>query len=446
MNEELIRKTAEEVFGIKALRPLQKEIISTVVKNFGTGGSSLLAVLPTGGGKSVCFQLPAVLAEGITIIVYPILSLIRDQSSSLTKNGICHEVLTGESDKNHFLLRVMSGEVRIIITNIESLLSPLILSFLSSRKVSLLVFDEVHTVISWGESFRPAYLEAKRISRLLRPEQVLAFTATLDGYTSRRLEELLFTSRPKVIRDNTDRPNIFYHRVRSLFPVKDCIALLTPEERRPAVVFVRSRARAEELTALLSPYFPTLCYHAGLPPEERRAAEEIFFKSSDHVLCATVAYGMGVNAPGIRSVVHYDIPEKASDFLQESGRAGRDGNSAESFTLIRSCAKGPLVHAFSDEGCIRMRLLSMMGKVMDSSCSGCDGCNGTFTPAWGEDMIMKEAGRIPFLHTGHSLLRRLYHMKEFRSASRTEIREAVNILMREGLIRVFLGHLYVKRK
>ena len=118
MNDELIRKTAEEVFGIKALRPLQREIISTVVKNFGTGGSSLLAVLPTGGGKSVCFQLPAVLAEGITIIVYPILSLIRDQSSSLTKNGICHEVLTGESDKNHFLLRVMSGEVRIIITNI----------------------------------------------------------------------------------------------------------------------------------------------------------------------------------------------------------------------------------------------------------------------------------------------------------------------------------------
>ncbi|MGN0907307.1 MAG: RecQ family ATP-dependent DNA helicase [Bullifex sp.] len=444
--DELIRKTAEEIFGIKSLRPLQKKITREIVSGFGKGPSSLLAVLPTGGGKSLCFQLPAYLASGITIIVYPIISLIRDQSSSLRKNGIQHEVLIGESSKEHFLLRVMSGDVKIIITNVESLANPLILSFLSSKKISMLVLDEVHTVISWGETFRPAYLEAKRIAAQLKPEQILAFTATLDGYTAKRLEELLFTEKPRIIRDNTDRPNIFYHRVRSLFPLQDCISILTPPERRPAVIFVRSRRRAEELTALLSGSFLTLCYHAGLPSEEKRSNEDIFFSSTEHVLCATVAYGMGVNASHIRTVIHYDLPEKASDFFQESGRAGRDGKPAESFTLLRKSAKGPLYSVFADKGCIRKRLLSMMGKNPETECSGCDGCEGIFTPAWGEDIIMKQVRRIPLRHTEHSLLRKLSMVKDFRNIQRAELRDAVRTLKSEKRIKSFMGHLYAVRK
>lgn len=440
--DKLIEETAKHVFKIDNLRPFQKEIINEIISGFNSDNGSLIAILPTGGGKSLCFQLPAVLATGITIIIYPILALIRDQSNSLNKLNIKHVVLTSENDKKKALLDIMSGGKKIVITSMESLMNPVILSFLSTKKISLIVFDEAHTVISWGESFRPTYLSSKDVIKRLNPNQTLAFTATLDSYTEKRLSSLIFLTKPKIIQASMNRENIIYHRVRSLFPLMDIVMLLSDKSKRPAIIFTSSRKRTEELALKLSKYFNTMYYHAGLSSASRLEIEKDFFNSKDSVMVATVAYGMGVNKKDIKSVIHYDISKTASDYLQESGRAGRDGSIAHAYVLIKPDEDSPLKEVFSSNGCIREKLISLMGKELLDECQGCDGCMNIYTPCWGEKEILKYVKLFRFLFTKITLLKFFKRKKIFNNIEERELRRAIDILLKEKKIKSFFSHIF----
>ncbi len=433
---------AKTVFKIPQLREQQRRIIKEIVSGFDKEKSSMIVVLPTGGGKSLCFQLPATIASGITIIIYPILALIRDQSASLSKAGISHCVLTSLSNKKKVLLDIMSNKVKILITSMESLSNPLVLSFLSTLKISLVVFDEAHTVISWGESFRPKYLEAKSVLKHLNAHQVLAFTATLDNYTESKLCDLLFLTKPKIIASSMNRENIIYHRVRALFPIMDIVSILKEDNTRPAIVFTRSRKRCEQLAIMLSPYFKTMFYHAGLSSNQRLEIEKQFYKSSSTVMCATIAYGMGVDKRDIKTVIHYDLSETASDYLQESGRAGRDGSISHAYALIKDDEESPLKKVFLSNNCIRKSLINLMGKDLEGECQGCDSCNNIFSTAWGENQILRLIKHYPFIFKKYSLIEHLSRKKEFRGITKIEIEKAISILIKEKKIKVIFSRYY----
>lgn len=433
---------AKERFNIVSLREHQRLVINEIISGFTKANGAMIVVLPTGGGKSLCFQLPAIVAEGITIIIYPILALMRDQSAALKRLNIEHCVLTSKSNKKKALLDILSNKAKIVITTMESLTNPLILTFLSAQKISLVVFDEAHTVISWGESFRPKYLETKRVLKLLKPQQVLAFTATLDSYTESKLCELLFISKPKIIAASMNRENIIYHRIRSLFPIMDIVTLLKASSTRPAIVFTRSRKRCEQLAILLSPYFKTMFYHAGLSSEKRLEIEKQFYKSSDSVMCATIAYGMGVDKRDIKTVIHYDLSQSASDYLQESGRAGRDGSIVNAYVLIKADEDSPLKNLFLSNKCIRESLINLMGKKLIGECQGCDSCENKFTQAWGEERILKAARHLPLIFNTSSLSQYLLRKKEFKGIKKLELDNAIHILLEEKKLKSIFSKLY----
>ncbi len=396
-SDETITTLARETFRIPYLRPFQRLAINRILEQTDSGDGkdkNLLIVLPTGSGKSVCFQLPALLLQGITVIVYPLLSLMNDQRRSLQRNGIASVTLKGgqTGDQRLRLWRKLEdGTARIVITNPETLISERVLGRLSAFAIDLFVVDEAHTVCEWGESFRPAYQRLAQAAERLRPRQMTAFTATASNEILLKLDRMLFQGKkPHRIVASPDRPNIRYHVRRSLCPEHDIIMLLSHGAARPAIVFCRTRKKCEDLAWLVGEHcrnIPVQYYHAGLTKQEREAIEAWFFASSDGVLCATTAYGMGVSKNDVRSVIHQEPSDTAQAYLQESGRAGRDGAPADAWMLLpngsgRRNGESPLHKAFLGDVCIRESLLRLMDVEPDEDfyCDGCDVCDAAVIP------------------------------------------------------------------
>ncbi len=403
-----IATVARERFGVAYLFPLQRMVIANILDAVLAGAAAFvpdgpsaperpklrqLVLLPTGFGKSLCFQLPALLAPGPTLVVYPLLALMSDQKRRLDSCGISSALFRGGMDTSERLEQegaVKKGEAKIVITNPESLRSERLKDFLAGADLSHIAIDEAHCVSEWGESFRPAYLELGQAIAALDPPAVSAFTATASPTVSESVSRSLFGT-PTCLRISADpdRPNIHFSVATTLERTHTLLRLVRSMEK-PLIVFCSSREGSKTLAEKISSGLglDTRFYHAGLERSEKTKVEEWFLHSQQGVLVATCAYGMGVDKKNIRSVVHFDSPPSVEAYLQEAGRAGRDGLPARAVLVHAACAapdrEGGLraerrlaLRAYADAAtCRRDFLMRLMGAGMEGPCSGCDVCGG----------------------------------------------------------------------
>ena len=370
---------------ISKLRKSQISVINFIYEK----GDDLLAIMPTSSGKTLCFMISSILFNNFVIIVYPLLSLMNDQYLRFKEANISVAILKGgmeRKEKFSTLKDIENGKVKVLITNIEMLLDEKVQDYLRFRKNPLLIFDEVHTLVEWGMTFRKQMLLIKQLIPLLNPLKILAFSATVDEYDETEIYNLIFTYRNnyKKIFFSANRENIFYSCILTLSR-RDALLGIVKNAVRPLIVFSNNRIITEQLSKLLSKNFgsfETRFYHAGLGKGERQDIEKWFRESDNSVLVATSAYGMGVDKGDIRTVIHYNLPNSVSSFLQESGRAGRDGRSAYSFVIIKrdeiknkyNLDKTNLLNVFLGKDCIRSSLLKQMGEKEMQLCTGCSNC------------------------------------------------------------------------
>ncbi|MBU0928929.1 MAG: RecQ family ATP-dependent DNA helicase [Spirochaetes bacterium] len=347
---------AMEAFGIRYLFPYQRLVVSNILDAVGAeagsgaeGGGEAprnqVVILPTGAGKSLCFQLPAALCPGPTVVVYPLLGLMADQARRLSASGVGAAVLKGgmtAGERETVFGSIADGSARIIIVNPESLSAPGVSARLANAKVSHFVIDEAHCVAEWGDTFRPAYLGLGDAIRAIAPGVVTAFTATASPPILERMTRVLFGGLPyKLVSGGPDRPNIRYE-VRPSLSMTRSLREAVATAARPAIVFAASRPGVQILAEDLRGAFPGIdarFYHAGLDKPERSALEEWFMASNEGILCSTCAYGMGMDKPNVRTVIHFGQPGSVEAYMQESGRAGRDGAPCDAI-LIRKATRG----------------------------------------------------------------------------------------------------------
>lgn len=443
--QQIATDTARETFKLSYLRPHQLLIVSDILENAGKRGKpNLLASLPTGAGKSLCFMIPAVLLDGVTVIVYPLLSLMRDQEARFAKAGVRSFTLRGgmsPDEKNAIWAALRSKDAKILVTNVEMLTQKRVRDQLKGLRLSLLVLDEAHTCISWGDSFRPAYRELGQIARDLAPERILAFTATSDSETTDRLKRDILGEDARIVFASPDRPNITYHAVRPLFPTLEAASILAPTERRPAIIFCRSREMTVKVANNLRSKFRTYAYHAGLDKDERKRIEDAFMNDSEAVMAATTAYGMGVDKRNVRTVIHWGLPDTAADYLQESGRAGRDTRPSEAWAFLGlGWKESPIEWMFTGNGCIRGNLCHAMGLGTDGDCAGCDECDSTHKTPEGVPDLQKIL-RVPYLTKTSSAQRKLMRRKKFKWLPSSELSRGMRALVAEGWAKERFGRL-----
>jgi ATP-dependent DNA helicase RecQ len=336
-----------------------------------------IVILPTGAGKSLCFQLPAMLTEGPTLVIYPILGLMSDQERRLEERGFSPVILRGgqsKEERDAVWNKLGSGQSKFIIANPEVLLTPQVMARIESLKIIHVVIDEAHCVSEWGESFRPSYLEIRKITEAAKAPIITAFTATASAQVLEKIEKYIFGDAGALrIIGNPDRRNISYAALGCI--VKDpAVRDLIMKNRRPAIVFCSSRKGTEKLARYLRNEFGELgmawsgeirFYHAGLSREEKKETEAWFLHNSEAVLVATCAFGLGIDKPDIRTVIHRDCPPSVEAYLQESGRAGRDGAQSVAIFLWGPGDDRSLMRAGTESA--RRRLGELLNYARDVS-------------------------------------------------------------------------------
>ena len=327
----LVLKT---VFGYNKFRPLQKDIISSVLH-----GHDTLAVMPTGGGKSLCYQLPALILEGITIVVSPLISLMQDQVASLKSAGIKSAFLSSSLTWEEYctaIKEIKSGKVKIIYVSPERLASAKTRELLSSAdlKIACITIDEAHCISQWGHDFRPDYLEIRSIRRLFPNAVMLALTATATEHVRHDICENLGMKKPKIFISSFNRENIYLEVLPKNKPVLQVINCIKKHAGDSGIIYCHSRKQVDELSATLDKAgYSVLPYHAGLPDEVRSKNQELFLTDQVQIIIATIAFGMGINKPNVRFVINYDLPKSIEEYYQEIGRAGRDGLPSRALLL-----------------------------------------------------------------------------------------------------------------
>ena len=320
------------VFGFDAFRPGQAEIVDAVV-----AGRDVLAIMPTGGGKSLCFQLPALVRDGLTVVVSPLIALMRDQVRALTAAGVCAGALTsGNTDEEteEVWQAIEDGRLKLLYIAPERLASTATERMLKRANCTLIAVDEAHCVSQWGHDFRPDYLRIGALRRSLGVP-LAAFTATADAETRAQIAERLFEHRPEVFLHGFDRPNIALAFEPKNQPRRQILSFAAARRGQSGIVYCGTRAKTEGIAKALRDDGHAAChYHAGMEADDRREVERRFQQEDGLIVVATVAFGMGIDKPDIRWVAHADLPKSIEAYYQEIGRAGRDGAPADTLTLF----------------------------------------------------------------------------------------------------------------
>lgn len=327
---EQAQRVLKDVFGYDSFRGRQGAIIERVAR-----GGDALVLMPTGGGKSLCFQVPALLRDGLTIVVSPLIALMDDQVATLDELGVPAAALNSTLDNDQqreLAVRLRQGEIKLLYLAPERLVQPRMLSFLQQLNVALFAIDEAHCVSQWGHDFRPEYLQLGQLAHLFPDVPRIALTATADKRTREEIVNRLELHDAERFLSSFDRPNIFYRIVPKEQPRKQLLAFLGDHKGDAGIVYCLSRKKVDEVSAqLVEQGFPALPYHAGLPSETRAANQKRFLNEEGLIMVATIAFGMGIDKPNVRFVAHLDLPKSLEAYYQETGRGGRDGLPADAW-------------------------------------------------------------------------------------------------------------------
>ncbi len=426
------RTALARVYGFSAFRPGQEDILASTFQ-----GKDVLAVMPTGSGKSLCFQLPPIVRDGLTLVVSPLIALMRNQVAQLHELGVEAASLNSSSDADE-RRRVARGlrerSLRLLYIAPERLLRTDVMSILKEAPIDLLAIDEAHCVSQWGHDFRPDYLRLREVAEAFDAVQTIAVTATADGPTRAEIVAKLFVRQPEIFVRSFDRPNLFLAMRPKSNATRQLIERLDAHRGESGIVYCASRRRAEELAEELNRAGRrALPYHAGMDHLARACNQDAFLREDGCVICATVAFGMGIDKPDVRFVLHADMPSSIEAYYQEIGRAGRDGLPADAFTLygagdielrrrqiLESGAPDQrkrvelnklddLVALCETGRCRRQTLLSMFGEE-SGPCGHCDVCQGAVRLIDGSvdaqkalSAILRTSGRFYFGHLANIL-------------------------------------------
>ncbi|WP_262689736.1 DNA helicase RecQ [Kordiimonas aestuarii] len=330
--ENSINELLREVFGFSAFRRGQQHVAQTLVE-----GRNMLAIMPTGAGKSLCYQIAALVRPGVTVVVSPLLALMDDQVASLKANGVAAETINSTRSRDEKIAiwkRLTGGELKLLYMSPEQLMNGRVLSSLTRQHVAMFIVDEAHCVSQWGHDFRPEYRQLNALRETFPGIPIGAFTATADERTRREIMDNLLGNNAEVVVQGFDRPNIRIDVQQKNNASKQLLDFLQDFHGQQGIVYCLSRARVEATAKLLNQKgYKALPYHAGLPADVRQENQELFLSRSGIIMVATIAFGMGIDKPDVRFVMHMDLPSSMEAYYQEMGRAGRDGAPARAMML-----------------------------------------------------------------------------------------------------------------
>ncbi len=396
MKERTAKKILAEVFGYQEFRPFQEEIITTVA-----GGDSAFVLMPTGGGKSLCYQIPALMRPGVGIVVSPLISLMKDQVDGLTACGFRAAYYNSSLKVNEaksVLARFHNRELDLLYVAPERLMNDDFLARLDGIEISLFAIDEAHCVSQWGHDFRPEYIRLGQLRKLFPSVPMLALTATAAEQTRNDIIKKLGLNGARVFCTGYDRPNIRYLVEMKERPMDQLLNFLRDRRGQSGIVYALSRKRVEQVADRLGREgFRVAAYHAGMNALERQEAQDAFLHDDVDIVVATVAFGMGIDKPDVRFVVHYDVPKNIESYYQETGRAGRDGLAATAMMFFGyqdlALSRGLIdkghnkerkrveihklnaIAAFGEaKSCRRRILLNYFGEEIKDDCGNCDIC------------------------------------------------------------------------
>ncbi|HEY9842878.1 MAG TPA: DNA helicase RecQ, partial [Candidatus Obscuribacterales bacterium] len=394
--QETIHETLKRVFGYDAFRPLQQEIIEGLI-----AGRDAFVLMPTGGGKSLCYQIPAMHRTGTAIVVSPLISLMKDQVDALQANGVSaafYNSALSSGEARRVLAKFHAGELDLLYIAPERLLSDGFLERIKEIEISLFAIDEAHCISQWGHDFRPEYSQLGQLRRLFPDIPLIALTATAEAHTRLDIQRLLHLPPERAFVSGFDRPNIRYTVIEKTKPTDQLHAFLKTRPGEAGIIYCLSRKRVEKVTEQLREKgYDAAAYHAGLSAGERKQVQGDFLKDNIQIIVATIAFGMGIDKSNVRYIVHYDIPKNIESYYQETGRAGRDSLAAEALLLFGygdvAIAKGLIETSENPErrrieshklnsmvgfaealSCRRRVLVGYFGDSLEQDCGNCDIC------------------------------------------------------------------------
>lgn len=394
--KDQIDTVLHNVFGYKSFRNQQKEIIESIID-----GRDTLIIIPTGGGKSLCYQIPAVILPKTAIVISPLISLMKDQVDQLASNGIPAAYLNGSqssSEQQNVIEQYLNHSIKLLYISPERLALAYFQSLIEQNPPSLIAIDEAHCISQWGHDFRPDYRQLGQLSARFPGVPIVALTATADKMTQADIITQLNLVDPLVVVRSFDRPNIRYTVVEKYNLTDQIVSFIETQKGNSGIIYCASRSKVEDMTTRLAARgFSVAAYHAGLTNQQRQQAQEAFLKDDIQIIVATVAFGMGINKPNVRFVVHADCPRSIEAYYQETGRAGRDGVPAEVMLLFNAndlswyrqqisekmegqhkdveFHKIDAMQSFAQSlTCRRIVLLNYFGEQRHEPCNNCDIC------------------------------------------------------------------------
>ena len=342
-----LQKALKATFGYDGFRPLQREIMEANL-----AGRDTFALLPTGGGKSLCFQLPALLREGLTLVVSPLIALMKDQVNQLEAAGVEATFLNsslGVKETKARLAGLHQGRYKLLYAAPERLMLDHWQENLRAWNVAAVAIDEAHCISEWGHDFRPEYRQIARLREWLPDIPLMALTATATERVREDIIKHLRLREPEVFVASFNRPNLSYRVIPKEQPTKQILDFIKSRPMDSGIVYCATRASADRVAESLSERgFPAVPYHAGLTNNERAQNQELFIRDETRIVCATIAFGMGINKPNVRWVIHHDLPKNIEGYYQETGRAGRDGLPGDCLLLFSAGDAAKQTH-FIDE-------------------------------------------------------------------------------------------------